>query len=405
MADVVKTHGAGDTLIRRRPAWQIVLSACIIVGTLTGLRQSMGLYLQPISLELNVGREPFSNAMAISNLVWGITAVIAGAVADKYGSGRVLLTCGIAGMGSYLALYFATGSAGLILSGFLLGVSVSTALAGPVGRAVPSEKRTAAIAAMGMAGGIGGFVAIPYVHLAMEYLGWKQSLLLLMATSALVLPLAWPLAGKPVGPAGVRSQTLQEAFAEALSHPSYWLLVGGFFVCGFHVAFYSVHLPAFVADKGMDPWVGVWALMAVGAANLLGTYLAGQSGKFVEKRIGLTFIYFMRIFAFLGILYLPTTPLTVIAISGLLGLFWLSTVPLTTTLVGVFFGTQWMSMLFGFVFFSHQVGAFVGLWAAGRLYDATKSYDTMWWVCIALAALAALLHVPIREKPVARLAT
>ena len=205
-------------------------------------------------------------------------------------------------------------------------------------------------------------------------------------------------------PPMARSQTMKEAFAEAFTHPSFWLLIAGFFVCGFQVAFYSVHLPAYVADKGLEPWVAVWSLMAVGGANLIGTYLAGQSGRIVEKRVGLSFIYFMRTFAFLGLLYLPMTPVTVIAISALLGLFWLSTVPLTTTLVGLFFGTQWMSMLFGFVFFSHQVGSFFGLLVAGRLYDATKSYDAMWWLCIGLGLFAALVHWPIRERPVARIA-
>jgi predicted MFS family arabinose efflux permease len=153
----------------------------------------------------------------------------------------------------------------------------------------------------------------------------------------------------------------------------------------------------------MPAWVGVWALMAVGIANIVGTYAAGQSGRFVERRVGLSFIYFMRSFAFIALLLLPLTPWLIIAISALLGLFWLSTVPLTSTLVGIFFGTQWMSMLFGFVFLSHQLGSFAGLWLAGTLYDATKSYDTMWWICIALALFAALIHWPIRERPVARL--
>jgi predicted MFS family arabinose efflux permease len=212
------------------------------------------------------------------------------------------------------------------------------------------------------------------------------------------------LAGKPVADAGApKPQTLMEAAREAFAHPSFWLLTVGFFVCGFHVAFYSVHLPAYVADKGLAPWVGVWALMAVGIANILGTYLAGQSGKIVEKRVGLSFIYFMRVFVFLGLLYLPINPTTVIGISALLGIFWLSTVPLTSGLVATFFGTTWVSMLFGFVFLSHQLGSFAGLKLAGRVYDVTKSYDMMWWISIGLGLFAALIHWPIKEKPVARL--
>ena len=201
----------------------------------------------------------------------------------------------------------------------------------------------------------------------------------------------------------VKPQSLGEAFKEALTHPSYLLLTAGFFVCGFHVAFYSVHLPAFVADMGLDASVAVIALTMVGLGNLAGTYIAGQSGRFIEKRRGLSLIYFGRCFVFLGLLFLPITPVTVIALSTLLGLFWLSTVPLTSSLVAVFFGTTWMSMLFGVVFLSHQLGSFAGLWMAGYLYDLTRSYDAMWWVSIALGLFAGLIHWPIQERPVARL--
>ncbi len=390
-----------------KPLWLIILAAGTIVGLAMGLRQVMGLYLTPMTTELKIGREPFSNAMAIANLVWGIGAIFTGAIADRYGAGRVIVGGALFTMAGLFAMYSATDSAILQFSGLLLGLGVAgtgiTALVGAVGRAVPAEKRTAAIASLGMAGGIGGFLAFPYAHLAIQYLGWQSSLLLLTATAAIMIPLAAPLAGKPVATPLARSQTLNEAFAEAFAHPSFWLLVAGFFVCGFHVAFYSVHLPAYAADKGMAPWVAVWSLMAVGIANLIGTYIAGQSGKYVEKRKGLAFIYFMRVFAFLGLLFIPVSPWMVIGVSALLGLFWLSTVPLTSSLVGLFFGTQWMSMLFGFVFFSHQLGSFAGLWLAGRTYDMTKSYDTMWWICVGLGLFAALVHWPIRERPVARI--
>lgn len=387
-----------------RPAWLIILAACVLVGMSTGLRQVMGLYLTPMTTELGIGREPFSNAMAITNLVWGIAAIIAGAVADKYGVGRVVTTAALSTMLGLYVLHVATGAIALAISGPLLGIGAAMALQGAVGRAVPPERRTSALASLGMAGGVGGFLAFPYTHLAIEYLGWRGSLLLLCATAALYLPLALIVAGRPSVPAATKSQTLSEAMAEAFALPSFRLLVLGFFVCGFHVGFYSVHLPAFVADKGLAPWVAVWALMAVGAANLVGTYCAGQSAKWIERRVSLAFIYLMRTFAFLALLYLPVTPTMIITVSALLGFFWLSTVPLTQSLVAIFFGTQWMSMLFGFVFLSHQAGSFVGLWLAGRLYDATKSYDLMWWICIGLALIAALLHLPIRERPVPRLA-
>ncbi len=391
-----------------RPLWLVLLAAGTIVGLAMGLRQVMGLYLKPLTEELGIGREPFSNAMAVANLTWGVLTIVAGGVADKYGAGRVLVVSGLATVASFYLLATAQSPLDLYIAGLLAGAGVAgtgvPALVGAVGRAAPTERRTAAIASLGMASGIGNLIAFPYAHVLIETIGWKGSLMAIAATCLLILPLAWPLAGRPTQSTEiVRSQTLVEAFREAFAHPSFWLLVSGFFVCGFHLAFYGVHLPAFVSDLGMPSWVGVWALMAVGIANIIGTYAAGQSARFVERRVGLSFIYFMRSFAFLALLFLPLTPWLIIAISALLGLFWLSTVPLTSTLVGIFFGTQWMSMLFGFVFLSHQVGSFTGLLLAGTLYDATKSYDTMWWISIALALFAALIHWPIRERPVARL--
>ena len=391
-----------------RPLWVVVLSAGLIVGIAMGLRQVAGLYLPPMTKELGIGREPFSTAMAIANLMWGIGAVFAGMIADRYGAGRVVVTGALATMiGTYL-MYAAQSGTDLLISGLFLGLGVAgtgiTSLVGAVGRAAPPEQRTSAIASLGMAGGIGGFVAFPYTHVLMDTLGWKMSLLVLVATTAVMLPLAWPLSGKPAADNSmIKPQTLVEAFKEAFTHPSYLLLTSGFFVCGFHVAFYSVHLPAFVADQGLDASVAVIALTMVGLGNLAGTYAAGQSARFIEKRLGLSLIYFGRCFVFLGLLFLPITPLTVIGLSTLLGIFWLSTVPLTSSLVATFFGTTWMSMLFGVVFLSHQVGSFTGLWLAGYLYDLTGSYNAMWWVSIALGLFAGLIHWPIKERPVARL--
>ena len=392
-----------------KPLWLVVLSAGLIVGIAMGIRQVMGLYMPPMTSELGIGREPFSTAMAVANLVWGIGAVFAGIVADRYGAGRVVVGGTLASMAGLYYMYAARSGVDLLIGGTLMGIGVSgtglTALVGAAARAAPPEKRTSAIASLGMASGIGGFVAFPYTHVLMDMFGWQTSLLLLLATSAVVMPLAWPLAGKPTASAGlIDEQTLSTAVKEAFTHPSYLLLVVGFFVCGFHVAFYAVHLPAFVADKGLDAGVAVTALTMVGLANLIGTYVAGQSGRFIEKRRGLSLIYFGRCFIFLGLLFLPITPATVVILSILLGLFWLSTVPLTSSLVAIFFGTRWMSMLFGVVFLSHQVGSFCGLWLAGVLYDATKSYDLMWWISIALGLFAAAVHWPIQERPVARLA-
>jgi predicted MFS family arabinose efflux permease len=401
--------GAPAKTAAPQPLWVVVLAAGLIIGIAMGLRQVMGLYLPPMTKQLGIGREPFSTAMAVANLSWGICAVFAGMIADRYGAGRVIVAGTIASMAGMYYMWAARTGLDLLLAGILLGIGVGgtglNALVGAAGRAAPPEKRTSAIAALSMAAGIGGFVAFPYTHLLMDFFGWQTSLLLLLATSAVLMPLAWPLAGRPAGNDGVvDQQTLGAAFKEALTHPSYLLLVTGFFVCGFHVAFYGVHLPAFVADKGLDASVAVTALTMVGLANLVGTYIAGQSGRFIEKRRSLSLIYFGRCFIFLGLLFLPMTPTTVILLSVMLGLFWLSTMPLTSSLVATFFGTRWMSMLFGVVFLSHQVGSFCGLWLGGYLYDLTKSYDAMWWISIALGLFAAAVHWPIRERAVSRLA-
>ena len=299
-----------------RPLWVVVVAAGLIVGITMGLRQVAGLYLPPVTQELGIGREPFSTAMAVANLLWGVAAIFAGAIADKFGAGRVIIGGLLLMMAGNYAMYAAQSGADLMLSGVLLGLGVGgsglSVMVGVIARATTPEQRTAAIATLGMASGIGNFIAFPYTHILMETLGWQGSLLVIIATLGALIPVVLPLSGKPTAQAALRPQTLREAFNEAFRHPSYWLLNAGFFVCGFHVAFYSVHLPAFVSDHGLPAWVGVAALTAVGLANIVGTYLSGQSAKYVEKRRGLSFIYFSRCFVFLGLLFLPITPTTVI---------------------------------------------------------------------------------------------
>lgn len=391
------------------PLWLLILIVGTIVGVSMGRSQSMGLYLQPVTSALSVGREAFALSIALSQLLMGIGAPFSGALIDMFGAGRVVVACVLATIAGLYFMYAASTPADLLIAGILMGIGVSgtgvTSLVGTIGRLAPPEKRLSAIASIGMAAGIGSFVSLPLMHFLIEYTGWQTSLLWLIAITALLIPLAWPIGGKPVRVDGpVRDQTLGEALREAFRHPSYWLLTAGFFVCGFHVAFIVVHLPAFAVDQGLPSWVGPFALSVVGIANIIGTFLAGQSGRYIEKRRLLSLIYLARAVIFLGFLFVPLTPFTVIAFCGLLGIFWLSTIPPTSGLVATFFGTQWMSMLFGFVFLSHQIGSFLGVWLAGRLFDLTKSYDAMWWISVALGVIAALLHWPISERPVARLA-
>lgn len=399
------TAGPGKGL---RPMWMVILAAAAIAAIGMGLRQVVGLYLKPMSDGLGLGREVFALSIAITNIVWGIAAPFTGAISDAYGSGRVAVFGATMTIGGLLSLHVASSETHMVLAGVLLGLGVAgcgvNAMVGAVARRAAPEARTAAIATIGMGSGVGILVAMPYTHLLMEWLGWRQSLLVLAASAASILLLAVVIRGSPAAPLGEAQQGLGAALREAFAHPSFWLLNAGFFVCGFHVVFYGTHLPAYVADQGFANHVAVTALTVVGLGNLLGTYLAGQWGRSRPKRHGLALIYGGRAMVFLGFLFLPITPATIIILSGALGVLWLSTVPLTSGLVATFFGARWMTMLYGVVFLSHQAGSFLGAWLGGYLFDKLQSYDAMWWISVGLGLAAALINLPIREAPVKRVA-
>jgi len=374
----------------------------VIAAIGMGLRQVMGLYLKPVSETLGFGREVFALAIAIANIVWGVAAPITGAVSDSLGSGRVAVFGAVTTTAGLLMLYAAQTELHLIVSGILFGLGVAgcgvNAMVGAVARVVAPELRTRAIALIGMGAGVGILVAMPYTHLLMALLGWQSSIIVLAATAALMLVLAALIRGRPPEVQGEPSQGLFSALREAFAYPSFWLLNASFFVCGFHIVFYGTHLPAYVADRGFDPGVAVAALTMVGLGNLFGTYIAGEWGRRLPNRYGLALIYLARAGVFLAFLWLPVTPGSVIVLSGILGVLWLSTVPLTSGLVATFFGARWMTMLYGFVFLSHQLGAFLGAWLGGYLFDLLHSYDAMWWISVGLGLLAAALSWPIRER-------
>ncbi len=392
--------------------WTVVIAAATIAALAMGLRQALGLYLKPISMELGLGREAFALAIALTNLVWGFAAPLTGYVADRFGAGRIVVLGCLSLAAGLVMLYTATTDAHLLWAGVLLGIGISgagiTALVGVAVRASLPEKRTEAISWIGIGSGIGILVALPYAHVLMEQVGWQQSLLVLAATTLLALPLAYIVRGT-IGHAsdsadaasdtlGRDAETLHTVLPRAMKSLSYWLLMIGFFVCGFHVVFYATHLPAYVADQGLPQWVAVAALTLVGLGNLIGTWVAGKWGAHLPMRHGLAFIYFARAAVFLGFLFLPITATTILVLSALLGLLWLSTIPLTSGLVGVFFGAKWLTTLYGIVFLAHQLGSFSGVWLAGRLYDQMQSYDMMWWISVALGLAAGLVHLPIREQ-------
>jgi len=394
----------------------VIVAAATIAALAMGLRQALGLYLKPLSMELGLGREAFALAVALTNLVWGFAAPITGYVADRFGAGRVVVLGSLALAAGFWLLYVATSNVQLLWAGVLLGIGISgtgiTALVGVAVRASPPQHRTEAISWIGIGSGIGILVALPYVHVLMAEVGWQRSLLVLAMTALLALPLAYIVRGKIALPAQTQdsrvggskydaeTEVLQNIIRRALRSPSYWLLMIGFFVCGFHVVFYATHLPAYVADQGLPQWVAVAALSLVGLGNLIGTWLAGKWGSRFPMRHGLACIYFARAGVFLGFLFLPINATTILVLSAFLGLLWLSTIPLTSGLVGVFFGAQWLTTLYGIVFLVHQLGSFSGVWLAGLLYDQTQSYDMMWWISVALGLAAGAVHLPIQETRV-----
>lgn len=391
-----------------RSLWIIVLSGGAIMGISLGFRQSLGLFLTPISADLEVGRGTFALAMGLMNLAWGLASPFAGAIADRYGSGRVAAMGGIFYAAGLIAMTLSGEGGQLLIGGVLIGLGLSGAgfsvILGTVGRAAPPEKRSMALGVASTCGSIGQFIALPYTHIAIAGFGWLPSLVLLSSTALLMVLLAWGIAGKPSSIETVDNQTMGQAFAEAWNHRSFWLLNAGFFVCGFHLAFVAVHLPAYLEDKGFEPWLAVTALTLVGICNIVGSYVCGVLGGMYAKNTVLSLLYLARATIFFVFLMVPVTEVSVLIFSAAIGFLWLGTVPLTSGLVAGIFGTTYMSMLFGIVFLGHQFGGFLGAWLAGYFYDAMGSYDAMWWLSVALGLVSALLHWPITERPVARLA-
>jgi MFS family permease len=378
------------------------------MGITVGERQVFGLFLSPISAELGLGREVFAFGMGLMNLVWGLAAPFAGAVADRYGAGRVAVLGGVL-YAVGLAAMTSSGEGGqLVLGGLLVGGGLScagfTVVLGAVGRAAPDDRRTAALGLASMGGSIGQFIALPYAHVLIDGFGWSVSLLVLALTTMLVVPLAAGIRGKTESLSAAATQTVAEAFREACGHRGFWLLTAGFFVCGFHLAFVAVHLPAYLDDKGMPSWLAAAALTVVGACNIVGTYLCGYFGQIFEKKNVLSALYLLRALIFLLFLMAPVSEVSVLAFGAAMGFLWLGTVPLTSGLVAQIFGPAYLSMLFGIVFLSHQVGGFLGAWLAGYLYDLFGTYNAMWWISVALGVMSAALHMPIDERPVPRFA-
>ena len=391
-------------------SWRVpaIVLACggLILMLALGIRQSFGLFLLPMSQDLGWGREVFSFAIALQNLVWGLAMPFAGAIADRYGAARVLVfgslayALGLAGMahsGSALAFNL---SGGLLVGLGLAGTGFGVVLA-VVARAYPPEKRSLAVGIAGAGGSFGQFAMLPCTQGLISAFGWLDALLVFAAAAFLMIPLGAALAGRNRA-AAESDQSIGAALAEAAAHRGFWLLTASFFVCGFQTIFVMTHLPAYLVDRGMSAQQGMTALAVIGLFNIVGSYGAGALGGRYSKKLLLTGMYAVRAVAIGLFLAAPLSAAGTYLFAAVMGLTWLGTVPLTNSLVGQIFGVKYLSTLFSIAFLGHQIGAFVGAWAGGAAFDLTASYISVWTAALVMSLIAAALCLPIDERTLRR---
>jgi len=385
----------------------VLVAGGVILTVAMGIRHGFGLFLQPISHDMGWGREVFALAIAVQNLVWGATQPFTGMIADKYGSARVVLGgAALFILGLFTMAYAHTPWLFVLTSGVLIGTGLSgitfSVVSGVLGRKFPREKRSMALGVSAAAGSFGQFAMLPITQWLLSHVGWFGAILAMAGIALLIVPMAAALVERRDLRPHAFVQSARQAMGEALGHRGYMLLTIGFFVCGFQVVFLAVHLPAYLADKGLPASVAVTALALIGLFNIVGTYIAGWLGGKVPKKYILSAIYFARAVVFTVFLWAPITVFSVYAFAIALGFLWLSTVPVTNGVVAQIFGVRYLAMLSGFAFFSHQIGSFLGAWLGGKFYDMTGSYDLMWYLSIALAVLAGLINLPIDEREIRR---
>ncbi|HUT48454.1 MAG TPA: MFS transporter [Alphaproteobacteria bacterium] len=391
----------------------IVGAGCVVLFLALGTRQSFGLFLAPMSKELGWGREIFSLAIGLQNLLWGLSQPFIGAIADRYGPGRVVaLGAVFYAVGLYIMSVTATPMELHLGAGLVIGVSLSAisfaVVFGAVARVVPQERQGMALGVVGAMGSAGQFLVVLGNQALLDAEGWRTTFLICaVVIAALLLPLAYPIrrraAADGSGAATIGgADNLKAALNEAFGHRGFWLLNAGFFVCGYQVTFIATHLPAYVSDQSLPGWVGGTALALVGAFNIVGSFACGTLGDKYRKKYLLSLLYILRAVVIAGLLLAPPSATNMLIFGAAMGLLWLGTVPLTSSLVAQIFGVRYMTTLFGVVFFSHQAGAFLGVWLGGKLYDMTGSYDVVWMIAFVLGIAAALLHWPIADTPVAR---
>ena len=399
----------------RLSAWRtplvILLCGCLIGLISFGPRSTFGFFLPPMTAANGWGRDVFALALAIEMLLWGAGQPFAGALADRFGAPRVLAggallyIAGIVWMAyaqSPLELHLSAG----VLIGFGLAACSFTLIIGAFGKLLPPAWRTIGFGAGTAAGSFGQFLFSPLAVALIDSVGWHNTLLIFAAILVPMVPLAFALSAPrkaPGAPApAVDNQSIAQALSEAFGHRSYVLLILGYFTCGFQLFFITVHLPAYLVDRGLPASIGGWTIAVIGLFNIVGSISVGYVANLVPKRLILSAIYFSRSLAIMVFVLLPPSPAATLVFGAVIGLLWLSTIPPTSALVALMFGPRWLTMLLGIAFFSHQVGGFLGVWLGGVLFERTGSYDVIWWGTIILGVASAVINLPIVEKPVAR---
>ena len=385
----------------------ILIAGCLVAIINFGIRSTFGLFTLPFSEAYHWPRETYSFALALQNLMWGLATPVAGMLADRFGSARVLMAgaviyaLGVLGMN-----YSTTGTMLDLTGGILVGIGIALSsfsiVMAALGRLVPPEKRSWAFGLATASGSMGQALFIWPVGQTISSYGWNSGLVALAIAALFIIPLAAPLliqnTSKSVQARGETALPMKQAITEAFSHPSYLLLVAGFFVCGFQLAFITVHFPPYLAEHGIPKEITWIAMLSIGLFNVVGSYVSGMIGRREDKRIPLSAIYFLRAAVYTVFILVPISTTSTLLFAAAIGFLWLSTIPLTMGLVTVMFGTRYMATLYGFVFLSHQIGSFLGVELAGIMHDRYGSYDPVWWMSVALGIFAGLINLPIRER-------
>ncbi len=393
----------------QRYKWLLIpLAGAAILCLALGIRQTFGLFLPVMTADLGITREAFALAIAYQNLLWGFTQPLIGMVADRFGAGRVIALGCLFDIAGWIVMSQAQGVVALNLgAGLLVGLGMSATgfavVLGAVGRMVSDQRRNVALALASAGGSFGQFIMIPLSQGLLSSYGWQGTFILFALLALLMAPLAILVRNRGGADAAVPVESLAAsplaALREAFSHRGYKMLTAGFFVCGFHVVFIAVHLPAYLNDLGFSSKLGATALTLIGLTNIIGTYTWGHMGGLFRRKRALSLLDGLRSLILLGIILLPKSELTVIAFAVCMGATWLGTVPLTSGLVAQLFGTRYLSTLFGVVFLGHQLGAFLGAWLGGWAFDHTGSYDAVWILACALSVFATLIHLKIDDQP------